>query len=90
MNKSIRSFQIMKNIKKLSYELDLFKEMWIHSVFYALMLQHCNQSILLQIKSTSVKSENEYEVENILKKRMINEKAHYLIKWKECDISKNT
>jgi actin-related protein len=27
MNKSIRSFQIMQNTKKLSYELDLFKEM---------------------------------------------------------------
>ncbi len=28
----------------------------------------------------SVKSNKEYEVENILKKWMINEKAHYLVK----------
>jgi len=28
----------------------------------------------------SVESETEYEVENILKKRMISEKVHYLVK----------
>ncbi len=44
------------------------------------MLQHYNQFILLQITSISVESENNYEVKNILKKRIINKKAHYLIK----------
>jgi len=46
-NKSIKPFKIKRNIKELSYELDLLKEMWIHSVFYAFMLQCCNQFIPL-------------------------------------------
>jgi len=44
------------------------------------MLQHCNQIILLQIIKISVESDEEYEIKNILKKRMINEKAHYFVK----------
>ena len=59
--------------------------MWIHLVFYTSMLQQCNQFISLQIKLTSVESKIKYEVENILKKRMISEEVHYLIKWKEYD-----
>ncbi len=59
--------------------------MWIHSVFHASMLQQCNQFISLQIKSMSVELKTEYEVENILKKRMISEEVYYLIKWKEYD-----
>ena len=44
------------------------------------MLQHCNQAILLQINETFVELNEEYEIENILRKRMINEKAHYFVK----------
>jgi len=44
------------------------------------MLQHCNQIISLQIIKTSVELNKEYEIENILKKRMISEKAYYLVK----------
>jgi hypothetical protein len=38
------------------------------------MLQCCNQFIPLQIIETSVESDKEYQVENILKKRMISRK----------------
>jgi len=79
-NKSIESFKIVRDIKKLSYELDLLKKMQIHSVFYAFMLQCCNQIILLQIIETSVELNKEYKIENILEKKIISEKAHYLIK----------
>jgi len=79
-NKSIESFRIVKNIKRLSYKLDLLRKMQIHSVFHAFMLQHCNQIISLQIIKTSVELNKEYKIENILKKRMISEKAHYLVK----------
>jgi len=79
-NKSIESFEVKRNIKGLSYELDLLKEMQIHSVFHAFMLQCCNQFISLQITETSVELDKEYQVENILEKQMISEKAHYLIK----------
>jgi len=79
-NKSIESFKIVKDIKKLSYKLDLFKKIQIHSVFYTFMLQHYNQIISLQITETSVELNKEYEIKNILERRMISEKAHYLVK----------
>jgi len=79
-NKSIELFKIKRNIKGLSYELDLLKKMQIHSVFYVFMLQCCNQFIPLQIIETSVKPDKEYQVENILKKQMISGKTHYLVK----------
>ena len=41
-NKSIKLFKIKRNIKELSYELDLLKKMRIHSVFHVFMLQCCN------------------------------------------------
>ncbi len=89
-NKSIKPFKIKRNIKGLSYKLDLLKKMQIHSVFHAFMLQCCNQFISLQITETSVKPDKEYQVKNILEKQMISEKAHYLIKWKGYDTSENT
>ncbi len=89
-NKSIKPFKIKRNVKGLSYELDLLKKMWIHSVFHAFMLQCCNQFISLQIIEMSVELNEKYHVENILEKRMISGKAHYLVKWKEYNTSENT
>ncbi len=89
-NKSIEPFKIKRNIKGLSYKLDLLKKMWIHSVFHAFMLQYCNQFIPLQINKTSVKLNEEYQVKDILKQRMISGKTHYLVKWKEYSTSENT
>jgi len=88
-NKSIKLFKIKRNIKGLSYELDLLKKMWIHSVFHVFMLQCCNQFIPLQTIEMSVESDEEYQVENILKQRMISGKTHYLVKWKEYNTSEN-
>ena len=79
-NKSIKPFEIKRNIKGLSYKLDLPKEMRIHPVFHAFMLQCCNQSIPLQTIETPVEPNKEYQVENILEKRMISGKTHYLVK----------
>jgi len=59
-NKSIEPFKIKRNIKRLSYELDLLKEMQIHSVFHVFMLQCCNQFIPLQIIETFVESDEKY------------------------------
>jgi len=79
-NKSIKPFKIKRNIKGLSYKLDLLKKMRIHPVFHASMLQCCNQSIPLQTIETPVKPDKEYQVENILEQRMISGKTHYLVK----------
>jgi len=89
-NKSIKSFKIKRNIKRLSYELDLLKKMWIHSIFHASMLQCCNQFIPLQITEMFVEFNEEYQVKNILEKWMISGKAHYLIRWKGYSTSENT
>jgi len=89
-NKSIKPFEIKRNIKGLSYELDLLKKMQIHLIFHALMLQCCNQFIPLQTIKTPVKLNEEYQVENILDQRMISGKTHYLVKWKEYNTSENT
>jgi len=88
-NKSIKPFEIKRNIKGLSYELNLSEKMWIHPVFHAFMLQCCNQFIPLQIIETSVELNEEYQVENILEQQMISGKTHYLVKWKEYNISEN-
>jgi len=79
-NKSIKPFKIKRNIKGISYKLDLLKGMQIHSVFHVFMLQCCNQFIPLQTTETSVELNEEYQVENILEKRMISGKTHYLIR----------
>jgi len=79
-NKSIEPFEVKRNIKGLSYELDLLKKMQIHPVFHVFMLQCCNQFIPLQTIKTSVKPDEEYQVENILKQQMISGKTHYLVK----------
>jgi len=79
-NKSIKPFEVKRDIKGLSHELDLPKGMQIRSVFHAFMLQRCNQSIPLQIIETSVELNEEYKVKDILEKRMISEKTHYLVK----------
>jgi len=59
---------IVKNIKKMNYELNLFKKIQIHLIFHTSMLQHCNQTISLQINETSVELDKEYKIENIFKK----------------------
>ena len=79
-HQSIESFMIKRNIKDLSYELDLSVDMRIHSVFHAFMLQSCDQSIPLQTKPTPVEPDEEYKVERILGKKVISETTHYLIK----------
>jgi len=89
-NKSIEPFKIKRNIRELSYELDLLKEMQIHSVFHVFMLQCCNQFIPLQTIEMSVESDEEYQVKNILEKQMVSGKTHYLIKWKRYNTSENT
>jgi len=89
-NKSIKPFEIKRNIKELSYKLNLLKEMQIHSVFHAFMLQCCNQFIPLQTIKMFVEPDEEYQVENILEKRMVSRKAHYLVKWKRYNTSENT
>jgi len=79
-NKSIELFRIVRDIKKINYELNLLKKIQIHLIFYAFMLQHYNQIISLQNIKISVELNEEYKIENILEKRMISEKTYYFVK----------
>ena len=88
-HRSIESFMILKNVKNLSYKLNLSAKIKIHFVFYVFIFQWCDQDILIQIIKTSVEFNNKYEVETILKKKMISKKSYYLIKWKKYNISEN-
>ena len=89
-HQSIGPFMIKRNIKDLSYKLDLPADMKIHSVLHAFMLQPCDQSIVLQTKPTPVEPDEEYEVERILGKKIISGAAHYLVKWKGYNTSEST
>jgi hypothetical protein len=40
--KKLKLFKILKNIKNINYKLHLFKKIWIHSVFYILLLKKVN------------------------------------------------
>jgi len=53
------------------------------------MLQHYNQIISLQTIKTSVEFDEEYEIENILERRIISEKTYYFVKWKDYNVSEN-
>ena len=79
-HQSIGPFVIKRNIKDLSYELDLSVNMKIHLIFHAFMLQSCDQSIPLQTKPTLIESDEKYEVERILDKKIISGTTHYLVK----------
>jgi len=79
-HKSIEPFMIKRNVKNLSYELDLSTKMRIHLIFHTFMLQHCDQTISTQITETLIESDNEYKVKAILRKKTISETPHYLIK----------
>ena len=80
----LRSFKILRNIKKINYELKLSINMKRkHSIFHISFLKsaHSNTS-KTNISAEYIQSEDEkeYEVEEILNKQLIDEKIHYLVK----------
>ncbi len=77
--KKLRSFKIIRDVKDMSFELKLPKGMRIHPIFHASKLKQCHQDISLQTESTSIESEQEYEVENILKHNESKKNRRYLV-----------
>ena len=90
----IRSFKIIRNIKRTSFELKLLKGMqWRHSVFYIFLLKSASAEVLVltQVSDNYLMKQKEwYEIKQILKHKDINCKWHYLVKWKEYSESENT
>ena len=71
----IESFKIIRNIKRVSFELKLFKDMQQkYSVFYVLLLESASENVpvLKQVLNNYlIKQEDWYEVEKILRHKNI-------------------
>ena len=80
----LRSFKILRNIKKISYELKLSTNIKKkHSVFHISFLKSAHSDTSktnISKKYFQSEDEKKYEVEEILNKQLIDEKIHYLIK----------
>ena len=89
----IRPFRIIRNIKEVSFKLELLKDMQQkHSVFHVSLLESAsdNISILEQVPDNYlIEQEDWYKVESILKNKNINRQKHYLVKWKSYLSSEN-
>jgi hypothetical protein len=70
-HKKLRLFKILKIIKNINYKLHLLKTMWIHLVFYILLLKKVNQNITLA--KTKIKNKTKYKIKQILEKALIEE-----------------
>ena len=90
----IRPFKIIRNIKETSFKLKLSKGMqWKYSVFHISLLESASKEVLTLtqvLNNYLMKQEGRYKVEQILQHKDINNKCHYLIKWKGYLASENT
>ena len=89
----IRLFKIIRNIKEVSFELELSKEMqWKHSVFHILLLEPASDTVpVLEwvLDDYLMKQKDWYKVKSILKHKNINRQKYYLVKWKNYLNSEN-
>ena len=80
----IRLFKIIRNIKEVSFKLELSKEMQQkHSVFHISLLEPAPDTVpvLEQVSDDYLmKQEDQYKVESILKHKNINRQKYYLVK----------
>ena len=72
-------FFIKQQKKSVNYELNLFSNIKIHSIFYVSLLKSANPKTFIQnIFYVQYKNENKYEIEKILAQN----DQKYFIKWK--------
>ena len=81
----IESFEIIKNIRDISYELKLLDQMKIHLVFHKSLLKSTSTKVLILIKLSNdyiMNQENRYQMQKILKEseNFKNERRRYLVK----------
>ena len=90
----IEPFKIIRNIKRVSFELELPEGMQQkHSVFHISLLKPAPDTVpvLEQVLDNYLmKQEDQYKVESILKHKNINKQKYYLVKWKNYPDSENT
>ena len=89
--KQLEAFRIKKQHESVTFELELFKEMKIHSIFHTALIKSASDSTsIAKIMNVKEYKDQDYDIEKILMQEEIDEKTHYLVKWKEYDISENT
>ena len=81
----IESFEIIKNIRDISYELKLLDQMKIHLVFYKSLVESTSKKVSILIKLLDdyiMNQKNRYQVQKILKKseNFEDERRRYLMK----------
>ena len=89
----IRPFKIIRDIKEVSFELELSKDMQQkHPVFHVSLLVPASGDVpvLKQVPNNYLmKQEGWYKVEKILEHKNISRQKHYLVKWKDYFNSEN-
>ena len=81
----VRLFLIKQQRGLVNYELSLPRDTNIYLVFYILLLELADAQTPLQ-EIFYFEDEEEYEVKEILRKSG----QKYLVKWRDCDSTKNT
>ena len=80
-------FFVKQQKKSINYELNLFSNIKIHSIFHVSLLKSADQNTFIQNTfHFQYEKKNENEIETILTQN----DQRYLIKWKNYFISKNT
>ena len=101
-NQRVESFKIIEAMNKFrqAFRLKLSSVMKIHFVIFIVQLKSVTSSLdsydrNLVLDSSIVLNEHAnidvsfYEIERLIDKRIIKDKAHYLIKWKNCEHQHN-
>ena len=88
--KKIGSFKILEKRSTVNYKLELPKGMRIQPVFHISLLEPAPKNAKEQTDIEVEPNEGEYEVEEILDRRVKGRQEEYLIKWKRYDDSENT
>ena len=85
-------FKIEEKLGPVSYRLKLpYSMRKLHPVFHISLLEPAPENAELAMNvEIEEETENEYEVEKILKTKRISGKPHYLVRWKGYDTSENT
>ena len=83
-------FKITHNIKERAFELKLFKEADIFSIFKEELLIKADPREKTQQTWNRKSRKDEYTIERILKDKIVNGKSEFLIKWKGYDDAENT
>ena len=81
----IESFEIVRNIRDINYELKLLDQMRIHSIFHKSLLKSASTkvSILTKLSDDYVMNQkNRYQIQKVLEKseNFENERRKYLVK----------